>query len=347
LIDQLVDFSFPRGSTPLYSPDDRYRRVVALGFAAVPALINHLDDDRLTRATIPAFRGSCYCLLRIRHLAAELIRGLAGDDLGLDWHRKQEKYGLTKAEAEPWWDRARICGEEGYLLDHVLVQNEFDRHRLQVIVAKYPQHLPELYRESLFAKCNRDTACLVDALVEAKLPAREMVELLMLGAQAWEYRHRLAALTALKDIDRAQFSKALIATIESFPKDVSPHFGGWHECCEAYIAELALNCDDPKVWEALTISTQRAGVELRMEILHGLGHPVDQRHHAEQLVFLAQFLNDTTTSNPIPYGSRFDVQIVQIEIRNYVVRVHFSLAGAAERSVGSGDMVGTTRFLTP
>jgi hypothetical protein len=29
------------------------------------------------------------------------------------------------------------------------------------------------------------------------------------------------------------------------------------------------------------------------------------------------------------------------------VRVHFSLAGAAERSVGSGDMVGTTRFLTP
>jgi hypothetical protein len=149
LIDDLVDFSNAYDFRSLFAQDDRYRRLAELGFAAVPALIDHLDDDRLTRAKMHGFNNFREWHLRVRHLVAELLRDLAGEDLGLDWVRRQQGYDLKKTGVQMWWDQARVVGEERYLLNKVLNPLSLNLHALHVVVTKYPHDLPEIYRAHL------------------------------------------------------------------------------------------------------------------------------------------------------------------------------------------------------
>src|SRR5262249_11130850 len=49
LIEELVDCCADMETGEGFEREEHYLRIVRLGFDAVPALIDHLDDDRLTR----------------------------------------------------------------------------------------------------------------------------------------------------------------------------------------------------------------------------------------------------------------------------------------------------------
>jgi HEAT repeat protein len=54
---------------------------------------------------------------------------------------------------------------------------------------------------------NRDSWRLADAILQAKLPTKDKIELLTLGAKHEDNGHRLPALKALEDIDKDQSTK--------------------------------------------------------------------------------------------------------------------------------------------
>jgi len=151
-IDGLVDYVVNTGTIGLFEPDDHYWRLAELGFDAVPALIEHLDDDRLTRGMMQGFNNFPSWNLRVRFLVSDLLEGLAGQDLGRDWLRRQQGYEVEKAEAKKWWDEARKVGEERYLLDHVLPREtkEGERGRDQrPAAARHPRQASQAHPHAL------------------------------------------------------------------------------------------------------------------------------------------------------------------------------------------------------
>lgn len=329
MIDDLVDYDADSGPSSQIDPGDRYERLVKLGFEAVPELIKHLNDDRLTRAKSMGhpFVGNSWHL-RVGEVVGNLLDDLAVQDLmragdeydsRSDSYYRQLGYRVTVKSASEWWEKAQKVGEEQYLLDHVLSEGEVNSHLLTVIEAKYPKHVSSLYRKVLDQRPKVDSWMLAEALLRCKVPDKEKLTLLRHAGKHKDNKHRLPALRMLKDLDRKQFSALLLATIESIPPDVA---GLYWSCPEAGIARLAIESEDPRVWPTLENVARRSVLGLRMELLHRLGDPEDTRHRSERLRLLAGFLNDSTMrdveSNKKFMGPGAGFPYAKIEVRDFV-----------------------------
>jgi len=156
LIDALAD---DNGDAHPFGGQHRgraYWQIAELGFDAVPALIAHLGDQRLTRAKSIGFNnvsdwhirvGDCVGTLLESLATEELMRGADGVDVGGGGLRRSQGYAVTTAAAKAWWERARKIPEERYLLDRVFVRPEraegrVDYHILVVIAASPPGRFP-------------------------------------------------------------------------------------------------------------------------------------------------------------------------------------------------------------
>jgi hypothetical protein len=307
LIDGLVDYEASTGMFGTYSPEDQYMRIAELGFDAVPALIEHLDDERITRGMMwgyisnwnnyPSFH------LHVRHIVADVLEGLAGQRFGRRYEDGRQKgEGVEKDEAQKWWDEAKKVGEERYLVDNVLAPRlirgfeppQVNAAQLRVIQVKYPKHIPTIYRSVLDDHPEYYSGELAKSLSECKLPLKEKMDLLLSAAKHKDYKHRLAALRAMKALDQKQFDAQLIAAIKAFPDDVQ---GDYLFCPEVQIARLANECDDPEVWQVLEKVAKRAAVGFRMWLLDFELLPRErQRHRVERMQLLAAFLDDSAAS---------------------------------------------------
>lgn len=306
LIDDLVDYHADTGTIGIFEPEERYWRIAKLGFDAVPALIAHLDDDRLTRARMQGFNNFATWHMRVGDVVSDLLEGVAGEETGRDWLDRQKGYRIDKAKAKTWWQKTSKVGEETYLLDHVFIkatenqEEHVNEHLLNVILAKYPKHIPSLYRTVLDKRPELDSGQLSEAIVRCQLPAKVKMDLFVYGAAHKDNKHRFPALVAMKELEGKQFDALLLATIEKIPKDVA---GPYWKCPEAQIAGLATECNDPHIWPVLEEVAKRSAVGLRMEMLNALR---GNERRAERLRLLAAFLDDDTVRILRGHGSRFE-----------------------------------------
>lgn len=335
LIDDLVDYDADAGTLGWFERSDQYWRLAELGFEAVPALISHLDDDRLTRAMMRGFNNFPSWHLRVNDVVGDLLEGLAaekldrgaeGKNVGGGWLRRQQGYPVTADAARTWWEKASKVGEETYLLDHVLPTRRdktravpTSQHLLRVILAKYPKRIPDLYRVVLEKRSDLRSEALVEAFCLSKLPDKEKIDLFLLGAKHEQLDHRLPALRALNTLDQKQFTSLLLATIEGLPADVQADY--W--CCdEARIGPLAIESDDPRVWAALERVAKRSALGLRMELLNRFGDSRDPRRRVERLRLLSSFLDDRALrdnkSDTRFAGPGAGFQYEKIEVRDFV-----------------------------
>jgi hypothetical protein len=335
LIDALVDYNAETGAMSGREPGDAFWRIAERGFDAVPALIEHLGDDRLTRATMVGFNNFRSWNMRVGDVVGDLLEGLAAEelargtddkDVGGGWLRRQQGWPVKKSAALVWWEKAQKQGEEAYLLARVLPPAPKDDeraivnvHLLRVIAAKYPKHVPTLYRKVLNERPDLDSWSLAKALAGGAIPAKDKLELFVAGAEHKDYAHRLPALREIKKLDQKRFDAILLATIESFPKDVS---GEYWLCREGPIAGLAVESDDPKVWPTLEKVAKRSSLGLRMELLNHFGDSRELRHRAERLRLLSAFLDDAEVrdvkADKRYHGPGGGFPYDRIEVRDFV-----------------------------
>ena len=108
LIDALTEYN---GAGESFVPDGPYLSLVELGFDAVPALIEHLQDPRFTRRETGMFNNFRPYRVRVGHLVSGILDGLADGEL--------EVWGLRGDMADPevalrWWARlARSVRKRG------------------------------------------------------------------------------------------------------------------------------------------------------------------------------------------------------------------------------------------
>jgi hypothetical protein len=285
--------------------DPRYLRLVEMGFDAVPALINHLDDDRLTRSN-----GN-----RVRERVDQLLSGLAGDDSEIATVNR-----LEKEVARAWWDKVKKRGEEAQLLAQVLPKdNEWPRSQLlRVLLKKYPLDLLKVYRTLLDERPDMHSWALAHVLTLSTIPRQKKVEALMYAGRHKSLDHRFCAAQELRNIDEAAFVEILEETLDNLPK--SPK-GEYWMCREGYFAALVGGTGNPRAWRALEKAAKRSDVGLRMELIGQLCRS-GAKHSKELLAFLSAFLDDETlrdmNSDPrrfegFPAGDDF----ARLEVRNY------------------------------
>lgn len=334
LIDDLVDLNKEDESE---FDDDYYSwqlnlrsmRILARGFEAVPALIEHIDDARLTRyiAGGGVNLGIWSMHYRVGDAVSYLLVGLVGRPVTDDWNTEDEGFTIDEAKLRKWFEEARKVGEERYVLEHVLFpikespgSAEINFYQAYLIQAKYPKHLPAIYKKALDSY-PRSFPIFAQVVRDAKLPEKEKLDLLAYAAKNREVSQRWAALDILRKMNKRQFNISLPGAIELFPTDVGPWCGGGPD--ELRLARLAIFSDEAKVWQALEKVTRRAKVGLRVMLLDEFTDTdSDIPKRRERLQFLASFLNDPAVYDRKENGERNPnfqpYAYAKLEVRNFV-----------------------------
>jgi hypothetical protein len=286
------------------APDPHYLALVEEGFAAVPAVIDHLDDTRLTRCRGAVQASGLEDHLRVCDVANAFLLGLAGEGAEEEGFGGQEGRPIGKAAAQAWWEKASKVGEEAYLLAHILPRDNKAEwphdHPLRVLVKKYPKDLPKLYRDVVDGRPRIQSWPLAEAVALSALPLGQKVELFLHGARTKQGWHRLAALQHLKGLAPERFLALLLDNLDGLPE--TPEGPQW-ESPAGYYAAWVVQTDDPRAWRALERAARRCDVGQRTELLAVLGYrSFGQRQRQRRVALLAAFLEDAAVmdapSNP-------------------------------------------------
>ena len=301
--------------------DPRYSRLADMGFAAVPALLEHLEDNRLTRSVHVGFNNFPLRNTWVGEVVSGLLQAMAGEDLGKNWLRRLQGWNVEKADALAWWDIARKEGEESYFVRNVISTDEKktwpNSVMLNVITKKYPQHLPKLYKKVLDERPMMQSWELAAAVARSSLPDEKKRALFVDAANRKNVTHCRVGLTYLQKLDPQQFSTILLARLESLPGTPANPYSS---CEQGYFAYLvATTTDDPKVWKMLEKVAKRSDVGLRMEFLSRMVYEGDggDVRRQRRLDFLVAFLDDAEVPDLGANSKMFDgFEFRRLEVRD-------------------------------
>jgi hypothetical protein len=300
LIDGLVEWC---GSTSIWSDDTnedpRLLALTELGFDAAPALIEHLNDGRLTRSYMPGFNNSPARPLCVGQIVADILQRLSGYELDRDFLDRLHGEGFDKAKAREWFAKASKIGEEKYLVENALPAHvderadEPNRQILTVLAKKYPGRFPEIYRRLLRGRPEMASDSLAKLIANGPMIKAQKIELFRTAAETADLRQRTTALRQLKDLDHEHFVAIVVKTLEGFEKKPK---NTYLDCPESELAGLVAETGDPRVWQSLAKAARRVDVGLRMEIINNAGWGDDDKapEYRRRLEFFAGFLNDET-----------------------------------------------------
>lgn len=312
LIDDLTEYWIPDSAEP-NAGQIACQKLSEMGFAAVPALIEHTQDSRFTRQSTMWFVGNFRpYTLRVGHLVSRLLDDLSDGQLQV-WDLRGDM--ADPGEALKWWGEAQLVGEEKWLAEHALPARDPEAEAPYVanvvifsaLGAKYPARLAEVYRTVLRKRPILDTTALAHAIATSKLPRQQKVALLEEGAAHSQPTHRLAALNALADADLPAFRKNLIRTLEGPPKDIEA--ASYSMRPEENLGWLVQRSDDPKCWDAFAATTRRVSVRLRFQLLRAAVAPSVEWDllpskvpplKRERARYLLGFLNDRSVRGTTP-----------------------------------------------
>lgn len=273
LIDELTDDWGTWWGWHGLPPDGAaYWKLAERGFDAVPALIEHLTDERLTRVQFTGLNNFWPYTYRVNHLASALLSDLSGGQLRW-WDLRGDT--VNPGEALKWWGTAREVSEERWLVDHALPAAEADKPiRPNVVIlralrAKYPHRLGDVYRAILLKRHDVASDGLAAEVAASTLPRERKLALLEAGASHAEPAHRRAALAALLAVDPAAFRKHFVRTVEAFPAELPPRVQGSES--EDDIAGVVWGTADRACWDALLAAARRAAPDSRLRLIDGFG----------------------------------------------------------------------------
>jgi hypothetical protein len=312
LIDELIE----KGTFGQLCDSSAYKALAFRGFDALPAMIAHLGDDRLTR--YPANGGGGFGrmnFLRVKDVVYRLLCDFAGKNL-VDTNDIAER----TAAAGRWLADAQKIGEEEYIVANVGVRNctPWDDILLPLLVEKYPKRLPEAYRNFMNKQTKWDHLGdpFAKAIVESAIPPEDKIKVLEFAATHANPRHRLVGMRHLLRIDPQRGTELLLAALEKMPARPGP--------ADVWLASMVGIGTDPKSWDALIRTANRVDPGGRVGLLHEVFIHWDDptpAHRRLQLAFVASYLNDTEVwdeaNDHRALRGLFVEPLSQCEVRNY------------------------------
>ncbi|MFO0938820.1 MAG: hypothetical protein U0798_20135 [Gemmataceae bacterium] len=358
LIDDLVDAtnSINEVEAQRFHECPPIRKLIACGFDAVPALISHLDDKRMTRCAFPPgyvnpFAGISFPGVTVSKLCEHILEEMAVKPFPRVELTAKEKadlknlpqfplgnvaFGREKPlQREPinaWLKQARAKGEKEYFLSQLFTKeiraNHGDNEHVQLVNptilvmldSRFPGELKDIYCNALTSPKRIDTKPLVEAIVNSSYDRNMKRELLELGLKQKDLQYRMQAEAALAILDNAEYSKRLIAFIDRMPlPDGDPEI-----VRELKIMDCMKRTRDPAVWAALEKAIRRSPNWLRFQLLSDLNVFAFQgdQSRRERIRILTAFLDDDAVQTPedIKKGNPngYSSAHDRFELRNFV-----------------------------
>ena len=290
--------------------------LTAMGFDAVPALIEHLNDHRRTHYKKQGFNNFPTWQMHVGDVVGDILQSIAGDDLGKDWLRRQQGWEIEKADVEKWFEGAK-ANEGEYLVKRALAGAKNGRNTewpnagvLRVLAAKFPRRLLDIYRDLLDNHPNMQSHPVVTAITGSSLPAKDRIETFVYAGHHKNLEHRRAAFWALKDLDPTAFVELLLATLMELP--VTPA-GAYWSCSEVSFFNLVGQTSDKRAWEALLTAARRADPGFRMQLIQP-SFEAEPGQRRFLLTYLANFIDDTTIRDTTASPEKFDGPFAGFEL---------------------------------
>ncbi len=324
LVDDLVDDqSLYFGSRPALEDPPSVAALARLGWEAMPVLLQHLQDRRLTRCLNRPWDGSPHYILSVGQIVGGLVQEFAGDE-GLQWKRTSDGRFLLTEPVLAWWERVQTQNEEDYLLQAAIPRAPQASRPYDAIISRlaaaYPQRLPDVYRRMLAERPEMPTWSIGLALVHADLDPTVKSDTLAAGVGHKNLAREVEALEMLSGIDTPRFEALLLESLAKFPVGTEGQFA---YCPQVDLARLCLKTDRPAVWAALRNAAVKADVGVRMEMIGRFGDrssltPANLHRVAG---FLAAFLDDQTVRDMSVAPNQYDGCEArwwpEIEVRNW------------------------------
>jgi hypothetical protein len=115
-------------------------RLVDLGYAAVPQLIDHLDDQRFTRSPVPSFNGTeSPKVMRVGDVVQRILEHLSGRNFG-QWLAPDGSRipGTVRDRVQSWWADVQGRGDRQVLIDATTAGNQAGLEAARRLIQAYP-----------------------------------------------------------------------------------------------------------------------------------------------------------------------------------------------------------------
>ena len=292
------------------------------GGDALPMLLAHLEDRRLTRSLVRPWDGSASYLAEVGELVGNVVQDFAGDE-GRAWKRSATGHFLEAEVVRAWWRRVQNLGEEAYLVQAAVPQAPQTERAYDAIVRriahKYPGRLPEVYRRLLAERPDVGTWNVVLAIAAGAEPAVRS-DALAAGAGHANPARRLEALEALSDVDPARFESLLLRNL---PTIADKPAGPTALSDQVRLTRLCWKTERADVWTALRDATAKADVGIKLEIIQDLAAKTEMQFAERKRLaeFLGSFLDDATlrdaAGDPQKYDGCAGRRWPKLEVRNW------------------------------
>lgn len=259
------------------------------GLTAVPALIGHLNDFRLTRCIEHSSRGTWHA--RIADVVASLLNDFVPDEFSYDFLIEQGRgKRLDQAHVLHWWSGVQGNEARTYLTAHAIEPNaqgerELNDAILHALGQQYPDALVKLFEEHFEELPNNHS--LFVALAGSTASREAKTHVLLTAAASPKAANRVRAIDQLFQLDDPEAAPLLIKELDALP--VTPSEPYWLAITGPTV-QLMRHTDDRRVWDALERTVRRVDVGQRMEILDEVGNC--ERGNERVIRFLARFLSD-------------------------------------------------------
>jgi hypothetical protein len=293
-IDQLTELTNFTGYLRKGYDVAAIRNIRRSGIAALPALIDHIDDRRFTRTSDLLRFDASPAILRVGDICQSLIRDITEQQVPGAY------LNLTKGHAKAWYE-AKINGrlESFYLKRIKITSGKLDSNTLNAIsgLAKnYPNRIGPLLDEMLGQRPPLD---MYDAMYAiSDLPKNHAKSILGRLVRHGNYQTVLAALVYLGGSDPALYRKTLHRLLEDAVKrarlltSISPEIDLiWH----------VQRSSEPYAWKQLGKLFRNLRPNTRLEILDRLDYNSWEDQEDSQRNFLRilePFTRDKSRPSP-------------------------------------------------
>ena len=291
-----IDATFPDfGSVQDSSP--AAHSLFLSGFQAVPALLAHIHDERLTRCMMQGMDRYPMHIATVKEIVSALLQNLAGKRNIVEHNYTTGESLANGALAAAWWKRASSESEEQYLVNNVLPEKDEDKltpfePNAELVAAKYPDRLPEIYARLTCEYPHSDSSRMSSLVAQMKSRSAVVEPLLVKAATTGGSSRRVGALYALLTIHHSGTADLVAYLLDNLPPKEAddPGFG------QAYpMADLVMRTDEQKAWDALVRLARRSALSQRLEILGRFEHTSwDRGQNIHEIQFLTTFLDDET-----------------------------------------------------
>lgn len=303
LIDELLDL---RGEIqdgndgPEYRRDPRYRAIVRRGLDAVPALIAHLDDDRITRA------GGVMCgdnHRRVREIALDILTQFQGK-----YYESEKDRNKLLEVLRIWLADANKLGEEKYILSHILADGPDNSTLFWLLTDKYPHQLPDVFRKVIDTRPeqHRYAEHYARAIAESPLPAAEKRKILEYAARQDDSSVSSAGIRYLRQYKPKLAKERLLQRLVELPTASAS--------AQRHFTSVVAESTDPDEWRAFALALRRSCAGTRIRLLDVIASATAREGRKQRLSILGEYLTDDTQLG----GENVDERVRPPEVRDIV-----------------------------